>query len=157
MPGICTRAGQSRYEATVEASRLRLRPILMTSFSFILGVVPLVIAIGAGAEMRRSLGMAVFSGMLGVTFFGIFLTPMFFYVIQGASELRLFTAAAVQWIASALFGGLSGAATGFLLARLGVAQWSGRSAVVRRPGDSRRPGRSSAIHRRIRTWRKVSP
>ena len=79
-------AGQSRYEATVEASRLRLRPILMTSFAFILGVVPLVIATGAGAEMRRSLGTAVFSGMIGVTLFGIFLTPVFFYVIQGLSE-----------------------------------------------------------------------
>ena len=69
-------------EATLEACRLRLRPILMTSFAFILGVVPLVIAEGAGAEMRRSLGTAVFGGMLGVTLFGIFLTPVFYYVIQ---------------------------------------------------------------------------
>ena len=75
-------AGVPRWQATLEACRLRLRPILMTSFAFILGVVPLVIAQGAGAEMRRSLGMAVFSGMLGVTFFGIFLTPVFYYVIQ---------------------------------------------------------------------------
>jgi multidrug efflux pump len=75
-------AGASPREATLDASRLRLRPILMTSFAFIFGVVPLVIAQGAGAEMRRSLGLAVFSGMLGVTFFGIFLTPVFFYVIQ---------------------------------------------------------------------------
>ena len=75
--------GKPRLEATREASRLRLRPILMTSFAFILGVVPLVIADGAGAEMRQSLGTAVFSGMLGVTLFGIFLTPVFFYVIDG--------------------------------------------------------------------------
>jgi multidrug efflux pump len=75
-------AGAAPRQATLEASRLRLRPILMTSFAFIFGVVPLVIAEGAGAEMRRSLGLAVFSGMLGVTFFGIFLTPVFFYVIQ---------------------------------------------------------------------------
>jgi multidrug efflux pump len=75
-------AGVARREATLEACRLRLRPILMTSFAFILGVVPLVIAEGAGAEMRRTLGMAVFSGMLGVTLFGIFLTPVFYYVIQ---------------------------------------------------------------------------
>jgi multidrug efflux pump len=74
-------AGVPRWQATLEACRLRLRPILMTSFAFILGVVPLVIAEGAGAEMRKSLGIAVFSGMLGVTFFGIFLTPVFFYVI----------------------------------------------------------------------------
>jgi multidrug efflux pump len=75
-------AGVPRRETTLEAVRLRLRPILMTSFAFILGVVPLVVATGAGAEMRRSLGLAVFSGMLGVTLFGIFLTPVFFYVLQ---------------------------------------------------------------------------
>jgi multidrug efflux pump len=75
-------AGATAREATMDASRLRLRPILMTSLAFIFGVVPLVIAQGAGAEMRRSLGVAVFSGMLGVTFFGIFLTPVFFFVIQ---------------------------------------------------------------------------
>jgi multidrug efflux pump len=74
--------GVPLHQAATEASRLRLRPILMTSFAFILGVVPLVIATGAGAEMRRSLGIAVFSGMLGVTLFGIFLTPVFFYAIQ---------------------------------------------------------------------------
>lgn len=74
--------GKPRREATLEACRLRLRPILMTSFAFILGVVPLVIAEGAGAEMRQALGIAVFSGMLGVTLFGIFLTPIFYYVIM---------------------------------------------------------------------------
>ena len=68
-------------EATVEACRLRLRPIIMTSLAFILGVVPLALAVGAGAEMRSTLGIAVFSGMLGVTLFGIFLTPVFYYVI----------------------------------------------------------------------------
>jgi multidrug efflux pump len=75
-------AGVPLREATLAAVRLRLRPILMTSFAFILGVVPLVVATGAGAEMRRSLGVAVFAGMLGVTLFGVFLTPVFFYVIQ---------------------------------------------------------------------------
>jgi hydrophobe/amphiphile efflux-1 (HAE1) family protein len=78
--------GKPRLEATLMASRLRLRPILMTSFAFIFGVIPLVLAQGAGAEMRRSLGVAVFSGMLGVTLFGIFLTPVFFYVIQWFSD-----------------------------------------------------------------------
>jgi hydrophobe/amphiphile efflux-1 (HAE1) family protein len=76
------RSGKSVHEATISACRLRLRPILMTSFAFILGVVPLVIAEGAGAEMRRTLGTAVFSGMLGVTFFGILLTPVFYYAIR---------------------------------------------------------------------------
>ena len=78
--------GKSRAEATLEASRLRLRPILMTSFAFIFGVIPLVIAEGAGAEMRQALGVAVFAGMLGVTLFGIFLTPVFYYVIRAVSE-----------------------------------------------------------------------
>jgi multidrug efflux pump len=112
--------GQSVFEATLEASKLRLRPILMTSFAFILGVVPLCVAAGAGAEMRRSLGTAVFSGMLGVTLFGIFLTPVFFYVIQGVGETRLFAGAAIQWVSSALFGGLLGGSSGYLLARLGA-------------------------------------
>src|SRR5437867_13409043 len=92
----------------------------MTSFAFILGVVPLCIASGAGAEMRRSLGTAVFAGMLGVTAFVIFLTPVFFYVIQGVGETRLFSGTAVQWIGSCVLGGLLGAAIGYLLARLGV-------------------------------------
>src|SRR5260370_27821509 len=75
-------AGANLSEATLEACRLRLRPIIMTSLAFILGVVPLVIGAGAGAEMRRALGTAVFAGMLGVTLFGIFLTPVFFYVVR---------------------------------------------------------------------------
>jgi multidrug efflux pump len=75
-------AGRSRQEAALNAARLRLRPILMTSFAFTLGVVPLVIAKGPGSEMRQALGTAVFSGMLGVTFFGIFLTPVFFSIIM---------------------------------------------------------------------------
>ena len=79
-------AGHTREAATLEACRLRLKPILMTSFAFILGVVPLLLGTGAGAEMRRTLGIAVFSGMLGVTIFGIFLTPVFFYVIEGMAE-----------------------------------------------------------------------
>jgi len=78
--------GKPLFEATTEACRLRLRPILMTSFAFILGVFPLVVAEGAGAEMRRALGTAVFAGMIGVTLFGIFLTPVFFYVIQWLSD-----------------------------------------------------------------------
>ncbi|MBV9121846.1 MAG: efflux RND transporter permease subunit [Planctomycetes bacterium] len=82
--------GKSRAEATLEACQLRLRPILMTSFAFILGVVPLLVAMGAGSEMRRTLGTAVFSGMIGVTLFGIFLTPVFFYGIEGLGETEFF-------------------------------------------------------------------
>jgi multidrug efflux pump len=80
--------GMPRREATLAACQLRLRPIIMTSFAFILGVVPLMVSEGAGAEMRRTLGTAVFSGMLGVTLFGIFLTPIFYYVIQWFKDAR---------------------------------------------------------------------
>jgi multidrug efflux pump len=80
--------GISTAEATLAACQLRLRPIIMTSFAFILGVVPLMVSEGAGAEMRRTLGTAVFAGMLGVTLFGIFLTPVFYYVIQWVKDRR---------------------------------------------------------------------
>ncbi|HKR37526.1 MAG TPA: multidrug efflux RND transporter permease subunit [Steroidobacteraceae bacterium] len=76
--------GMEVIEAAIEACRLRLRPILMTSFAFIMGVVPLVTATGAGSELRRAMGVAVFSGMLGVTLFGLFLTPVFFVAIEMA-------------------------------------------------------------------------
>lgn len=76
------REGHELVQSIIEACRLRLRPILMTSFAFILGVVPLMLAHGPGAEMRQAMGTAVFSGMLGVTFFGLILTPVFYYVIQ---------------------------------------------------------------------------
>src|SRR5476649_2614853 len=81
-------AGVPRRQATLEACQLRLRPIIMTSFAFILGVVPLMLSEGAGAEMRKTLGTAVFSGMLGVTIFGIFLTPVFYFVIQWLKDMR---------------------------------------------------------------------
>ena len=74
--------GMSVRDAALESCKLRLRPIVMTSFAFILGVFPLVLAEGAGAEMRKTLGIAVFSGMIGVTLFGVFLTPVFYYVIE---------------------------------------------------------------------------
>ncbi|GFM81306.1 multidrug efflux RND transporter permease subunit [Pseudomonas cichorii] len=78
--------GLSPLDAVLEACRLRLRPILMTSFAFIMGVVPLVISSGAGAEMRHAMGVAVFSGMLGVTFFGLLLTPVFYVLIRNYVE-----------------------------------------------------------------------
>ncbi len=117
---VLRKEGRPRHEATLEASRLRLRPILMTSLAFILGVVPLVLAAGAGAEMRQSLGTAVFSGMLGVTLFGIFLTPVFFNVIQWLGESRLFASAVTRWGGSALVGAALGLAVGFSLARFGI-------------------------------------
>ena len=73
--------GLSRMDAILEAGRLRLRPILMTSIAFIMGVAPLVFSTGAGAEMRQAMGVAVFSGMIGVTLFGLLLTPLFYYLL----------------------------------------------------------------------------
>ncbi|WJN57292.1 efflux RND transporter permease subunit [Pseudomonas sp. SO81] len=80
--------GLDRMAAVLEACRLRLRPILMTSIAFIMGVVPLVLSSGAGAEMRHAMGVAVFSGMIGVTFFGLLLTPVFYVLIRGFVEKR---------------------------------------------------------------------
>jgi hydrophobe/amphiphile efflux-1 (HAE1) family protein len=74
--------GEATVPAAIHAARLRLRPILMTSFAFIMGVVPLVLSEGAGAEMRHAMGVAVFSGMLGVTFFGLILTPVFYVIVR---------------------------------------------------------------------------
>jgi hydrophobic/amphiphilic exporter-1 (mainly G- bacteria), HAE1 family len=78
--------GMDRVQAAVAAAKTRLRPILMTSLAFIFGVVPLVLASGAGAEMRQSLGIAVFSGMIGVTFFGLLFTPVFYVVCRWLGE-----------------------------------------------------------------------
>jgi multidrug efflux pump len=107
-------AGLSRREATLAACRLRLRPILMTSFAFILGVVPLLIGAGAGFEMRRTLGTAVFSGMLGVTFFGLLLTPVFFFVIEWFVEQPLFSSARAEKVGRVLRYGVAVATLGVL-------------------------------------------
>jgi HAE1 family hydrophobic/amphiphilic exporter-1 len=80
--------GRDRFSAAVEAARLRLRPILMTSFAFILGVLPLAVATGPGAEMRQALGTTVFSGMLGVTALGLFLTPVFYVLLARRQHVR---------------------------------------------------------------------
>jgi multidrug efflux pump subunit AcrB len=79
--------GRTRFEAAVEAAHLRLRPILMTSFAFIFGVLPLVWAVGAGAELRQTLGTAVFAGMIGVTFFGLIFTPAFYVICRWIAGL----------------------------------------------------------------------
>jgi multidrug efflux pump len=80
--------GESTLQAVLDACRLRLRPILMTSIAFVMGVVPLVWASGAGAEMRHAMGVAVFSGMLGVTFFGLVLTPVFYLAVRRLWPLK---------------------------------------------------------------------
>lgn len=82
-------SGHSPIEAALEATKLRLRPILMTSFAFIMGAVPLVFSSGAGSEMRHAIGVAVFSGMLGVTFFGLFLTPVFYILLRSGLQKNL--------------------------------------------------------------------
>jgi multidrug efflux pump len=75
-------------QAAIEASRLRLRPILMTSLAFVMGVLPLVLSSGAGAEMRQAMGIAVFFGMIGVTAFGLFLTPVFYVALRALTGNR---------------------------------------------------------------------
>jgi AcrB/AcrD/AcrF family len=90
--------GLSRRQATLEACKLRLRPIVMTSLAFILGVLPLCVSRGAGAEMRNTLGTAVFSGMIGVTLFGVLLTPVFFYSIDWLSHSRVFMSQPMQML-----------------------------------------------------------
>jgi multidrug efflux pump subunit AcrB len=80
--------GMNRRDAAIAAARTRLRPILMTSVAFILGVLPLTISVGAGAEMRQAMGIAVFSGMLGVTFFGLIFTPVFYVMVRWLADLR---------------------------------------------------------------------
>ncbi len=109
-------AGKDRVEAALEASRLRLRPILMTSFAFTFGVIPLMLSHGAGAEMRTAIGTAVFFGMLGVTFFGIFLTPVFYVVIRRVLERK--QAAKGASVSGA---GLAGAPVALLLLGVGSA------------------------------------
>jgi len=81
-------AGRTPVQAAIEASRLRLRPILMTSMAFVMGVLPLVLSIGAGSEMRRAMGVAVFAGMIGVTAFGLFLTPVFYVLLRALTGNR---------------------------------------------------------------------
>jgi multidrug efflux pump len=88
--------GRSMVDAVVEACRLRLRPILMTSIAFCAGVVPLILGTGAGSEMRRAMGIAVFSGMVGVTLFGIFLTPVFYALLRKSTEKRRLHAAELR-------------------------------------------------------------
>ena len=120
-------SGASRREATLDACRLRLRPIIMTSLAFILGVVPLIVSHGAGAEMRQTLGVAVFSGMLGVTLFGLALTPVFFSTIDWLAEARLFSRhRALRRVSDFLLAVLSLRP----LRRFGVKRWSKPAVVV---------------------------
>ncbi len=101
---VIHRSGKPIREATLESCRLRLRPIIMTSMAFILGVLPLLNAHGAGAEMRKALGLAVFSGMLGVTLFGVLVTPVFFYLIDTMSESSMFGSPRVRRIGYIVLG-----------------------------------------------------
>jgi multidrug efflux pump len=94
--------GETPRQAALDACVLRLRPIIMTSLAFILGVLPLMVSRGAGAEMRQTLGVTVFSGMVGVTLFGIFLTPVFFYVIDALGETAPFRSRSVRLASKAV-------------------------------------------------------
>jgi multidrug efflux pump len=132
--------GLSRREATLAACQLRLRPILMTSFAFILGVVPLILASGAGHEMRQTLGTAVFSGMLGVTLFGIFLTPVFFSVIEWFLERPVFATERVRMYGKVLGYGVGVASLGLIwLVPMLARVLRHRRAAAAQGGNARRP------------------
>jgi multidrug efflux pump len=118
---VSRQQGMSARAATLESCRLRLRPIVMTSVAFILGVVPLLLSSGAGAEMRRTLGTAVFSGMLGVTAFGIFLTPVFYFVVDWMTGSRVFRSGPLRQVGDLVLGILSLRAIRGLGRRQGVA------------------------------------
>ena len=146
--------GFSRREAALSACRLRLRPIVMTSFAFILGVFPLLIGRGAGSEMRRTLGTAVFSGMLGVTVFGIFLTPVFFNVIDWLGSARIFHSRTWRMIRFLTLG----------IFALGFARLAVREALELRKGPADQAPRTRTLmnspsrkkNRRTSAWRPPS-
>ncbi len=112
--------GFSPFDAAIEACRLRLRPILMTSIAFIAGVFPLVVSHGAGAEMRQAMGIAVFSGMIGVTLFGLFLTPVF-YVTLMKLGLKKTTAPEAKGLGLGLAGATAGIVSVLLLSAVNTA------------------------------------
>ena len=134
-------SGKSRRDATLEACKLRLRPIVMTSLAFILGVVPLIVSRGAGAEMRQTLGTAVFSGMLGVTLFGLLLTPVFFFSIDWLGERHLFASPFMQHVNRASLAVLT----------LAPIRWTARAAWHRATGRRKRPFPVPAHKRPVET------
>lgn len=130
-------AGATRQQAILAACGLRFRPILMTSVAFILGVSPLLFAHGAGAEMRRALGLAVFSGMIGVTVFGIFLTPVFFVVIDWATSSRLFQSKPVRRVSDTAMFILRMQFIPPLAKWLGLRAWEGMRTVAIKIGTKK--------------------
>jgi multidrug efflux pump subunit AcrB len=134
--------GMSRVQAALEACQLRLRPIVMTSFAFILGVVPLVLSTGAGMEMRQALGTAVFGGMIGVTLFGIFLTPVFFYAVDWLGDSHVFRSAFMRRLSAVSVGVLGAVGHPWRYARRLVESWPARrpaAPVVRNGPPARVP------------------
>ena len=131
--------GESRSQAALDACKLRLRPIIMTSLAFILGVLPLILSQGAGAEMRRTLGMTVFSGMLGVTAFGIFLTPVFFYVVDYIGAAPIFSSRTAQRISQAALIAICVAGLGLPYLLLLGFRISRRSSAARKTGKTPDP------------------
>ena len=132
--------GLSAFQAAIEASRLRLRPILMTSIAFIAGVFPLVVAHGAGAEMRRAMGVAVFAGMIGVTLFGLFLTPVFYLTLMKRAYRKPSVAVAVAAKGPHL--GPAGAVAGILLIGLLLSPFSAHAGPLTIGPDYKPPTNS---------------
>jgi multidrug efflux pump len=136
--------GETPRQAALDACLLRLRPIIMTSLAFILGVLPLMVSHGAGAEMRKTLGVTVFSGMVGVTIFGIFLTPVFFYVIDVLGETAFFRSRSVRLVSKALLIVLNVATFGIITVPLWIIRQVRRDRMrpsLPKPAPIERPGR----------------
>jgi multidrug efflux pump len=132
--------GLPAFQAAVEASRLRLRPILMTSIAFIAGVFPLVVARGAGSEMRQAMGVAVFAGMIGVTLFGLFLTPVFYLTLMRRASRKTAAATAPEHKGPAL--GAAGAVAGLILAAWLLSPFSAKAGSLTIGPDYRKPTNS---------------
>jgi len=156
--------GLSPVQAAIEACRLRLRPILMTSIAFIAGVFPLVISTGAGAEMRHAMGVAVFSGMIGVTLFGLFLTPVFYVVLMklGAKKTSPRPAPASAPLSGSTGTALSGTSTTAIASLIGASAFLVSSVAQAGPltigPDYKRPTNNVSFQfRDVPTWKEASP
>ncbi len=150
--------GLPAFQAAVEASRLRLRPILMTSIAFIAGVFPLVVARGAGAEMRQAMGVAVFAGMIGVTLFGLFLTPVFYLTLMRRGHRKSSVASAPEPKGPTL--GAAGAVAGMLLAAMLLSPFSAQAGRLTIGPDFKPPTNSFPAHYKaveLGQWKEGRP
>lgn len=151
-------AGMSPFDAAIEASRLRLRPILMTSIAFIAGVFPLVVSHGAGAEMRQAMGIAVFAGMIGVTMFGLFLTPVFYVALMKLGWRKKPVASREKHgPASGAAGAVAGTAAVLILGALILSGCASVGPDYKRPADAAPAAYKSLATNELGAWKEAKP